>query len=83
MGVMLKVPLGDHDCRSCGLPWEAAFRLIRAVREPMVIAFATSSSEAALPKLIEGLTKFGVDKSTTEFVLPLGYSFNVDGSMCT
>ena len=60
---------------------KAAFRLVRAVREPMVIAFATSSSEAALPKLIEGLTKFGVDKRTTGFVLPLGYSFNVDGSM--
>lgn len=60
---------------------KAAFRLVKVVREPMVIAFATSSSEAALPKLIEGLTKFGVDKKTTGFVLPLGYSFNVDGSM--
>jgi Na+/H+-dicarboxylate symporter len=59
----------------------AAFRLVRIVREPMVIAFATSSSEAALPKLIEGLTKFGIEKRTTGFVLPLGYSFNVDGSM--
>jgi Na+/H+-dicarboxylate symporter len=60
---------------------KAAFRLVRAIREPMVIAFATSSSEAALPKLIEALTKFGIDKRTTGFVLPLGYSFNVDGSM--
>jgi Na+/H+-dicarboxylate symporter len=60
---------------------KAALRLVRAVREPMVIAFATSSSEAALPKLIEGLTRFGVDKRTTGFVLPLGDSFNVDGSM--
>jgi Na+/H+-dicarboxylate symporter len=59
----------------------AAFRLVRIVREPMVIAFATSSSEAALPKLIEGLTRFGIEKRTTGFVLPLGYSFNVDGSM--
>jgi Na+/H+-dicarboxylate symporter len=59
----------------------AAFRLVRMVREPMVIAFATSSSEAALPKLIEALTKFGIEKRTTGFVLPLGYSFNVDGSM--
>jgi Na+/H+-dicarboxylate symporter len=58
-----------------------AFRLVRMVREPMVIAFATSSSEAALPKLIEGLTRFGIEKRTTGFVLPLGYSFNVDGSM--
>ncbi|MFF1883339.1 dicarboxylate/amino acid:cation symporter [Pseudarthrobacter sp. NPDC058196] len=60
---------------------KAAFRLVRIVREPMLIAFATSSSEAALPKLIEGLTKFGIEKRTTGFVLPLGYSFNVDGSM--
>lgn len=59
----------------------AALRLVRMVREPMVIAFATSSSEAALPKLIEALTKFGIEKRTTGFVLPLGYSFNVDGSM--
>jgi Na+/H+-dicarboxylate symporter len=59
----------------------AVFRLVRMVREPMLIAFATSSSEAALPKLIEGLTKFGIEKRTTGFVLPLGYSFNVDGSM--
>jgi Na+/H+-dicarboxylate symporter len=60
---------------------KAAFRLVRLVREPMVIAFATSSSEAALPKLIDGLTRFGIAKRTTGFVLPLGYSFNVDGSM--
>jgi Na+/H+-dicarboxylate symporter len=60
---------------------QSALRLVRMVREPMVIAFATSSSEAALPKLIEGLTKFGIEKRTTGFVLPLGYSFNVDGSM--
>jgi Na+/H+-dicarboxylate symporter len=48
----------------------AAFRLVRMVREPMVIAFATSSSEAALPKLIEGLTKFGIEKRTTDFGVP-------------
>lgn len=59
----------------------AMFRLFRSIRESMAVAFATSSTEAALPKLIEGLTNFGVDKRTTGFVLPLGYSFNVDGSM--
>jgi Na+/H+-dicarboxylate symporter len=64
-----------------GFLGKAAFRLVRIVREPMVIAFATSSSEAALPKLIDGLTRFGIEKRTTGFVLPLGYSFNVDGSM--
>ncbi|QHK21098.1 cation:dicarboxylase symporter family transporter [Pseudarthrobacter psychrotolerans] len=68
-------------CVAAAFLGRAVFRLVRMVREPMVIAFATSSSEAALPKLIEGLTKFGIEKRTTGFVLPLGYSFNVDGSM--
>ncbi|WP_327151419.1 dicarboxylate/amino acid:cation symporter [Nocardia sp. NBC_01329] len=57
------------------------FRLIRAAREPMFIAFATSSTEAAFPKMISSLTSFGVDRRTTGLVLPLGYAFNIDGSM--
>ena len=59
----------------------AAFRLIKAIREPMLIGFSTSSSEAAFPKMIETLTKFGIDRKTVGFILPLGYAFNVDGSM--
>lgn len=57
------------------------FGLIRSVREPILIAFSTASSEAAYPRLIEGLQRFGVKRRLSGFVLPLGYSFNLDGSM--
>ena len=57
------------------------FRLVKAVREPTILAFATASSESAYPKTMEALNKFGVPKRITSFVLPLGYSFNLDGSM--
>lgn len=57
------------------------FRLLKMVREPTVLAFATASSESAYPKTMEALNKFGVPKRITSFVLPLGYSFNLDGSM--
>lgn len=57
------------------------FRLVSMLREPMFIAFSTSSTEAAFPRLIECLTSYGVDRRTTGFVLPLGYAFNIDGSM--
>jgi Na+/H+-dicarboxylate symporter len=57
------------------------FGLIRLVREPMMIAFSTASSEAAYPKMIECLQRFGIKKGLVGFVLPLGYSFNLDGSM--
>jgi len=55
--------------------------LIRHVREPMLLAFSTASSEAAYPKLLEQLDRFGVPRRIYSFVLPLGYSFNLDGSM--
>ena len=55
-------------------------RFLRAVAEPVTIAFATSSSEAALPRAMEQMEKFGVDRETVAFVLPTGYSFNLDGS---
>lgn len=57
------------------------FRLLKTIREPVVLGFATASSESAYPKLMESLEKFGVPKRITSFVLPLGYSFNLDGSM--
>lgn len=57
------------------------FTLIRYIREPMMIAFSTASSEAALPKLFEQLDRFGVPRRISGFMLPLGYSFNLDGSM--
>ncbi|WP_374253123.1 dicarboxylate/amino acid:cation symporter [Acinetobacter brisouii] len=57
------------------------FRLGKLIREPVTLAFATASSESAYPKVMDALTKFGVPKKVTSFVLPLGYSFNLDGSM--
>ncbi|AXL53748.1 C4-dicarboxylate ABC transporter [Paraburkholderia caffeinilytica] len=55
--------------------------LLKAVREPAMLAFSTASSEAAYPRLTEQLEKFGVDKKVVGFTLPLGYAFNLDGSM--
>ncbi|RAW02732.1 dicarboxylate/amino acid:cation symporter [Pseudochryseolinea flava] len=55
-------------------------RFIAAISEPVSIAFATSTSEAALPKAMENLEKFGIPRKIVAFVLPTGYSFNLDGS---
>ena len=55
-------------------------KFIRVVREPAVIAFSTTSSEAALPRAMELLERFGVPRRIVSFVLPLGYSFNLDGT---
>ena len=55
-------------------------KFIKAVREPAVIAFSTTSSEAALPRAMEVLERLGVPRRIVAFVLPLGYSFNLDGS---
>jgi len=57
------------------------FTLVRYIREPLLIAFSTASSEAAYPKMLEQLDRFGVPRRIYSFVLPLGYSFNLDGSM--
>ena len=63
----------------------AVKRLIVLVREPFLLAFSTASSEAAYPKMLEQLAKFPVSRKISSFVLPLGYSFNLDGTMmyCT
>jgi len=58
-----------------------AWALVRYIREPVILAFSTASSESALPRLFEQLDKFGVPRRISGFVLPLGYSFNLDGSM--
>jgi Na+/H+-dicarboxylate symporter len=60
-------------------------RLIGLVREPFLLAFSTASSEAAYPKMLEQLAKFPISTKISSFVLPLGYSFNLDGTMmyCT
>lgn len=62
-----------------------AFTLIKLIREPFLLSFSTASSEAAYPKMLEALDKFGVNRKISSFVLPMGYSFNLDGSMmyCT
>ena len=61
------------------------FALLAEVRGPTILAFSTASSEAAFPKTLEGLERFGVRNRIAAFVLPIGYSFNLDGSMmyCT
>src|SRR4051812_24045621 len=61
------------------------FRLLSLIREPFLLAFSTASSEAAYPKTMEQLAKFPISKKIISFVLPMGYSFNLDGSMmyCT
>ncbi len=60
-------------------------RLLVEIKEAFLLSFATASSEAAYPKLLDALDRFGVDRKISSFVLPMGYSFNLDGSMmyCT
>lgn len=60
-------------------------KLLLNIKEAFLISFATASSEAAYPKILEGLDRFGVKRKISSFVMPLGYSFNLDGSMmyCT
>lgn len=59
--------------------------LFKAIANPTLLAFSTASSEAAYPRTLEALEKFGLPRRVVSFVLPLGYSFNLDGSMmyCT
>jgi Na+/H+-dicarboxylate symporter len=57
------------------------FTLMRRIKEPLLIAFTTNSSEAAYPRLMLDLERFGCNEKIVSFVLPLGYSFNLDGSM--
>jgi proton glutamate symport protein len=55
-------------------------KFIQAISEPVAIAFSTATSEAALPKAMENLEKMGIPRKVVSFVLPTGYSFNLDGS---
>jgi proton glutamate symport protein len=71
LGVLLPVAL------MFGVPIR---KFVQAVREPAVIAFSTTSSEAALPRAMEVLERLGVPRRIVAFVLPLGYSFNLDGT---
>ena len=58
----------------------SALTLIKAIRKPCLIAFSTASSEAALPAALDVMERFGVPKRIVAFVLPTGYSFNLDGT---
>ena len=63
--------------------WLAGIRImefIKAIKDPALTAFSTASSEAALPKLLEEVVRFGVPRQVASFVIPTGYSFNLDGS---
>ena len=64
---------------------KSIMRLVKLVQEPFLLAFSTASSEAAYPKMLEQLAKFPISSKISSFVLPLGYSFNLDGTMmyCT
>lgn len=61
------------------------FTLLKEIKEAFFLSFATASSEAAYPKILDALDRFGVNRKISSFVMPLGYSFNLDGSMmyCT
>src|SRR3954453_9224784 len=61
------------------------FRLLVLIKEAFMLSFATASSEAAYPKILDALDRFGVKRKISSFVMPMGYSFNLDGSMmyCT
>jgi Na+/H+-dicarboxylate symporter len=65
-------------CFTLKIPY---FKLLSYVKEPMILAFSTASSESAFPKTVEALEKFGINNRIVSFVLPLGYSFNLDGSI--
>lgn len=63
--------------------WLAGVRIlgfVKAIKDPALTAFSTASSEAALPKLLEEVVRFGVPRQVASFVIPTGYSFNLDGS---
>jgi proton glutamate symport protein len=63
--VLFKIPIG---------------KFFRTIKEPAIIAFSTTSSEAALPKAMEAMERFGVPREIVAFVVPTGYSFNLDGT---
>jgi proton glutamate symport protein len=67
-------------CTACRIARIPFLRLMKAIKEPFLLAFSTASSESALPKAMETMERFGVPKSVVSFVMPTGYSFNLDGS---
>lgn len=67
-------------CSACAIARIPFLRLMKAIKEPFLLAFSTASSESALPKAMEVMERFGVPKNVVSFVMPTGYSFNLDGS---
>ena len=63
--------------RICGI---SIFSIIKILKDELLLAFSTSSSEAVLPVMMSKMEKFGSPKEVTSFVIPIGYSFNLDGS---
>ena len=64
-------------CKIIRIPFSG---IIKAIKDPALLAFSTASSEAALPKAMDAMEKFGVPKNIVSFVMPTGYTFNLDGS---
>ena len=64
-------------CKIINVPFMG---LLKTIKDPALLAFTTASSEAALPKAMELMEKFGVPKSIVSFVMPMGYTFNLDGT---
>jgi len=64
-------------CKIIKVPFRG---LLKTIKDPAILAFSTASSEAALPKAMNLMEKFGVPKSVVSFVMPMGYTFNLDGS---
>lgn len=65
------------SCKIANVPF---IPMMKALKDPILLAFSTASSEAALPKAMETMEKFGVPKNIVSFVMPTGYTFNLDGS---
>lgn len=63
--------------RICGI---SIFSIIKILKDELLLAFSTSSSEAVLPVMMKKMEKFGAPRDVTSFVIPIGYSFNLDGS---
>jgi Na+/H+-dicarboxylate symporter len=79
--VMSFAPIAVFGAMTVIIAKQGIFTLIKRMKEPILLAFSTSSSEAAFPKTMLELERFGCKDKIVSFVLPLGYSFNLDGSM--
>lgn len=77
LGILLALLIAALVC----IVGRRGLRLVYNIRHTVLLAFATSSSEAAYPRLLEQLVDFGIPRRIASFVLPLGYSFNLDGAM--